>query len=463
MQKGRQKDLSAFLHSFYSTNLRSAMNSNRTDNIEMKRLRRYRTCAFICVIIMISLNMFHRAAAGVLRSHMNDTFSLNATQFSTFSVMLFYPYVLLQLPAGVLIDRIGVRKVLAVSSLLAGLGILWFALSSNYLTACLSRLLIGIGFASAQGCNQKLNNQWFREDRIASAIAVTSFFGYIGTLCAQAPLAFLLDYFGWRNVYIVLSAISLCFAAIAWLLVRDRPQDVGLLPVNEALVRAGENVKVPVKTALKNTFRNPYLYPLLFALTIQLGTYNLFSGTWGVSYFKDVFHLTTMQASAYTTALSLGCAVFGLLLPVLSDTVRLRKIPLCVSFGISGSLWILLTYFSERLHPGTVLLFVMFLFGTSGCNTSQMYAMIREINDPKTVGVTFGACNMIAMSTSVYFPVIAGVIMDKCIEQGLSGAALYKHAFSFCAVLAILGFISVFLSKETRCNNIYSAPSESSL
>ena len=291
----------------------------------------------MCGMFFVFLNMFHRSSAGVLRSTLVDLYGLSATEFSSFSVMYFYPYVIMQFPAGVLADRIGPRKLMSFSSLLSGIGILCFSLSKSFRISCLCRILTGIGFASAQTCCQKLNNQWFQQDRIASAVAVTSAFGYIGTLCAQAPLALLIQVSSWRTVFFSLGIISMIFVIISYLFVCDKPQDIGLMPINSALKVHDE--KVPLKSALKSTFGNKYLYPLLFALCVQLGTYNLFSGTWGVSYFEDVFNLTTLQASKYTMVLSVGCAVFGLLLPVISDAVRIRKLPLSISFGISALLW----------------------------------------------------------------------------------------------------------------------------
>ena len=68
----------------------------------------------------------------------------------------------MQLPIGILLDRFGPKKVLVVSLLLCVLGtlLLGFLPSSQFVMACCSRFLIGIGAASAL----MLSDQIFEEE-----------------------------------------------------------------------------------------------------------------------------------------------------------------------------------------------------------------------------------------------------------------------------------------------------------
>ncbi|MBR0374587.1 MAG: MFS transporter [Mogibacterium sp.] len=425
---------------------------------EQKRsLNFYRWIAFTCVGFAFFLNMFHRASTGVLKGLLVPEFGLSATAFSNFGAMFFYPYVVMQMPSGILVDRYGPRYVLGFSTLVCAAGALLFSMSGSYGMACLGRAIIGCSMGTVVVCNQKVCSQWFPENRVATISAFGGAFSNLGTFAAQAPLAFMVGIMGWRGMFGALAVFAAVLSAVTLLFVRNTPEDIGLPPVNEALRNKGsqKSARVPFKQSFKALMSNKYIYPMLIALSIQLGTYTLFSGTWGVPFMEEVFRLSTIDAAKYTSALAMGSMIFGLLLPTISDTIRNRKAPLFVTFGVSAAIWIALTFFSTRLSPGFGLLLMMFLLGMSGCSTGLMYSIVREINDPRTVGVSVGTCNMIAMSSCIYMPIIAGVLMDKYTAQGLSGVPLFQRAFTFCAVLSVLGFVSIFPMKETHGRNVY--------
>ena len=425
---------------------------------EQKRsLNFYRWIAFACVGLAFFLNMFHRSSTGVLKGVLVPEFGLSATAFSNFGAMFFYPYVVMQMPSGILVDRYGPRYVLGVSTLVCAAGSVLFSMSGSYGMACLGRAVIGCSMGTVVVCNQKVCSHWFPEKRVATASAFVGAFANLGTMAAQVPLAVLVGAIGWRGTFGSVAGFAIGLSAVTLLFVRSTPESIGLPPVNTVLQAKGDRKGsgVPLGQSFRSLFSNKYIYPLLFALSAQLGTYTLFSGTWGVPYLEEVFSLSTIDASKYTSALAMGSMLFGILLPFVSDTIGNRKRLLMVTFGVSAVIWVTLTFFSSRLSPGTGLLLIMFVFGLSGCSTGYMYAMVREINDPRTVGVSVGTCNMIAMSSCIYMPIIAGVLMDKYTARGLSGVPLFQKAFTFCAVLAVLGFVSVFLMKETHCRNVY--------
>jgi MFS family permease len=104
---------------------------------------------------------------------------INLTQIGFLSAAFFYPYVLLQIPAGILADKYGARNVLIASTLLLVLGTLWFALSGSLLTAFSSRIFMGVASAPGVACAMCLGAKWYPK-KFALVAGMFEMMGMIG-------------------------------------------------------------------------------------------------------------------------------------------------------------------------------------------------------------------------------------------------------------------------------------------
>jgi MFS family permease len=88
---------------------------------------------------------FHRVAPSVMVSELMGEFAIGGAMLGTLSALYFYPYVLLQLPLGGLLDLTGTRILLSSAIALASLGSILFGMATTIEIAYLGRVLIGIG------------------------------------------------------------------------------------------------------------------------------------------------------------------------------------------------------------------------------------------------------------------------------------------------------------------------------
>src|SRR3954452_24630025 len=91
--------------------------------------------------------VFHRSSLGVAGVTAGHRFGVSASVLALFSVAQLAVYALMQIPAGVLLDRFGSRALLAVGGTVMAIGQLGFALVSDVRWAIGVRMLIGIGDA----------------------------------------------------------------------------------------------------------------------------------------------------------------------------------------------------------------------------------------------------------------------------------------------------------------------------
>jgi len=132
---------------------------------------------------------------------------------------------------GNIVDRYGVRGVIAIGSLVTGLGFASLFLLQNLWHFYLAYFFIGTGAAAfGQVPASGMVANWFVKKR-GTAIGIMGTGVGLGTF-AVAPLvgSFIIPAFGWRAAYLTLGLIAWTLIPLAVFVVRTRPADMGLHP-----------------------------------------------------------------------------------------------------------------------------------------------------------------------------------------------------------------------------------------
>ncbi len=130
---------------------------------------------------------------------------------------------------GRLVDRFGPRPLVQVGALLVGAGLL----GCSQLTE-LWQLYLCFGVLSAIGVTVMgwvpcitLVGRWFSR-RLGLAVGIAGAGIGVGTFLAAPPIQFLIDGYGWRTTYLVLAATLAVLPQPLALLLRARPEEMGL-------------------------------------------------------------------------------------------------------------------------------------------------------------------------------------------------------------------------------------------
>lgn len=136
---------------------------------------------------------------------------------------------------GRLIDRNGSRKMAVIVSVLLAVACLF----NSFVTSMLM-LFIGFFFIRllGQGSMALISNslipQWFVKKR-GRALSIAAIGGLVSSAAFPLLNVWLIEAFGWRMSWMVLGAIIIVlFTPLALFLIRNSPEDVGLLPDNGA-------------------------------------------------------------------------------------------------------------------------------------------------------------------------------------------------------------------------------------
>ncbi len=153
-----------------------------------------------------------------------DRFDVGASALSTFSILQLLVYAGMQIPVGLLVDRLGTKKVLSLGAVLFTLGQLGFALSPSYGMALASRALLGCGDAMTFISVLRLGTRWFPARRGPLVGQMAGLIGMAGNLVSTLLLARLLHGIGWTAAFAGSSLAGVVVLVLVLLFLQDHPE-----------------------------------------------------------------------------------------------------------------------------------------------------------------------------------------------------------------------------------------------
>src|SRR5580692_6981120 len=125
---------------------------------------------------------------------------LSAADLGLLTSLYFLGFAGAQIPAGVLLDHFGTRRVTAATLLFAALGIWVFGAAQSLGVMMVGRLLIGVGVSVCLGAAFKALAQHFASARLPLMNGLVMAIGGFGGVMVGSPLTWVLGFASWRSV-----------------------------------------------------------------------------------------------------------------------------------------------------------------------------------------------------------------------------------------------------------------------
>src|SRR5262245_15211367 len=139
--------------------------------------------------LVFLIGFFHRAAPGVIARDLMQTYAVTGVTVGLVAATYFYSYAGLMVPAGLLLDAYGARRVLGVSGAVMGLGAIMMGFAPTLPWLFAGRFLVGVGAAATFIGALKIAAAWFPPSQFGFLAAVTATVGVVGALMSTLPLA----------------------------------------------------------------------------------------------------------------------------------------------------------------------------------------------------------------------------------------------------------------------------------
>ncbi|MGP3668258.1 MAG: MFS transporter [Candidatus Bathyarchaeota archaeon] len=301
---------------------------------------------------------------------------------------------LLRIPWGFMIDRLGFMNVIKMAMMLIGVFSFLRGFASNYHELLIFQLLLGVGMAAILPCLTKIVNTMFQEKAgVATGVYVSGF--PVGELVGLSLTSYLLLTFkgDWRAVFKTFGLWSI-FLALTWWLI-GKAYSTKQVNLNQSTLKLKEVVK------LKQVW-------LLTGLCIcSMGCYDTLLTF--LPRMLEIKGLEALEANITSSILPLGFLLSGLSVGALSDKVGLRK----------PFLWMLslTTIPSIILIPQLSQIPLWIVILTAGFTLSGILTLVLIIaaEHPETSNFVGGAAGLIysiGNTGSFLFPVIVGWLID---------------------------------------------------
>ncbi|MDO9708021.1 MFS transporter [Paracraurococcus lichenis] len=255
--------------------------------------------------LMTAASQFHRAALGVVGPELAAALGAGTGLLGAANGAFFLALLLLQVPVGLALDRIGPRRTVAWLALPAALGALGQALAPDAGWFLAARFLLGIGCAASFMASVVLCARWHAGPGLTTALARVFALSQGGILLAGAPFAALAGVLGWRGAYALSGAATLALAALWWAWVRDDPPDRP--PPHRPAETLGEALLGQV-----TVWRTPGLLPVLCMHLVGYAAMATVLAVWAGPYLSEVHGLEPGPRGAVLFGMGLAL-VAGLL------------------------------------------------------------------------------------------------------------------------------------------------------
>ncbi|MBP9753037.1 MAG: MFS transporter [Proteobacteria bacterium] len=358
---------------------------------------------WVLLVLFYGYQYFLRVAPSVMAHDLRCEFSLNAEQFAFIPAIYLYAYGLLQIPIGLFLDSIGVKRTMMISIFICFLGTLLFFTAPNIQIAYFARFLIGAGSAAAFITPLKIVGDNMPEGKKGFYMGLTLTFGTIGALIAGKPQSLLMEHYGWRDTGLI-SAIGglILFLCVVFFIPRK-----GVIDEHTKKVDAFENITSQLKKIINNKLIFIYAF-LAFGLYTPLA---VLSDTWGVTYFMEKLCITREVAAECTAFIFIGLCIGSFVIPNFFE--KRNRINQGIQIGLVCTCLTFLTILYGNFESLYVLKIFLFLFGFFAGAEMLCFTGVSNNAQDGIRGLALGFANTVNMVGGAILQQVIGLLLDK--------------------------------------------------
>jgi ACS family D-galactonate transporter-like MFS transporter len=379
-------------------------------------------------------------AAPLLSRDLGLDAALMGVVFSAFS----WTYVAAQIPGGVFLDRVGVRRTYSLSLTIWSAFTLLQGLSTGFWSLLCCRLGLGVAEAPCFPCNSRVLGTWFPQQERARATAVYSIGQYFGLAFMSPVLFWIAGRYGWRVLLVTVGATGMLFGFIWYARYRD-PLQSRANRIELDHIAAGGGL-TPAAASVPFQWRNiAFLLRQRQILGASIGQFCgnatlVFFLTWFPTYLATERHMGWIKAGFFASLPYIAALVGVLGGGTLSDALlrRTGSANLARKLPVVGGLLLASTIVTANFVDSDALVIAVMsvaFFGQGMVNLG--WTLLTDIAPKPLMGLTGGVFNLCANLAGIVTPLAIGFIVKS--------TGSFFWALGFIGCLALLGVLSYLL------------------
>ena len=388
-----------------------------------------------------TVSQFLRTSIGVLSPNMMNDFNINPNDMGLLGGVFFLSFAIFQIPAGILIDRFGPRKVMSSVIIFAVLGSIIFALSNSFYSLLIGRIFMGLGCSICLMGSLVLITRWRDTNQFSKLAGIILAVGGIGGLLATTPLSYFSELYGWRLSFWLAAVVTFFVMLLYYFVLEDRDKGIFINKKNKLI--SPKNLFFVLK---ERNFK--------FMIPMSLMSYSslvVILGLWGAPYLKDIHGLDSIERGKILMLMAIswniGSFVFGRLRSIFGSYKRV------VIFGSIGVIFLLFVLSFISNINSTYLYILFCILGFFGAFSVALISHYQVLFDKEYMGRALSTANFFNFGGVFFVQWLTGKIIF-IMGGNSSGAPIeaYRSAFLFVAILLLVS-LCIYLFTNEKKNN----------
>lgn len=370
---------------------------------------------FALMAIFLCFEMTLQVSPGVMTSELSSSLGLNSFLLGLMSGVYFVTYSAMQIPSGLMYDRLNIVKVVCTAILICSIGAGLFGSAHTFVEAALARLFMGMGSAFAFLSVLTTAARYFPPVYFAMLAGIAQLLAAIGAIGGAVPIAWLNEHFGWRASFVGFMLFGLMLIAVILFAFRNMDTRCKVPPQNEHF-----------KDSLKDILKRRQTWIIGLYAFLNWAPMTAFAALWGVPFLMAKYGFSLASAASMISLVWLGVGLSSPFIGALSDRIKRRK-PILILTPLLGAVALILIIYVPLL-PFTVLGTLLFIAGL-GCSGQVLsFAVVKDYTDHNRSSAAIGFNNMAEVA--------AGIVM-----QPLIGKLIQNHGANALGTYPLSSFL----------------------
>ena len=397
------------------------------------------------VFVNVMINYLDRANISVAGPVLGKELGLSSIELGLIFSAFGWSYALLQVPGGLMADRIAPRLFYAICLITWSLATVCQGFVRGFYSLFGFRVLTGAFEAPSYPINNRIVTSWFPNHERATAIALYVSGQFIGLAFLTPVLVNIQHFFGWRGLFIVTGVTGLVWGVVWYIFYRDPLQHKGVNQSELDYIEKGGGLFRGQKIGQKNqawrwddwklVLNNRTLWGIYigqFAVNATLWFFLTWFPTYLVQYRGLSFLKTGYLASVPFLAACAGLLLSGFFSDYLITKGKsigfARKTPIIFGLLLSGSI-VGANYTDDT--PMIIFFMALAFFGAGMALISWVFVSI--LSPKHLIGLTGGVFNFMGNLASIVVPIVIGFLVE---------GGNFEPALVFVGALGIVGACS---------------------
>lgn len=274
------------------------------------KLRRMQWVAVGLCTFAIALNYIDRSTLAIGNLSIREEFGITAAGIGALQSAWSLAFAFSQIPVGLIVDRIGSRRLLGWALVLWSVAQAAGGLFTGYMSFLMSRVFLGVFESPAFPASVRTVANFFHPKDRGRPTGLYTIGGDIGRLVGTPLLTALLIAFGWRTMFVAMGVAGL-LGAVAWFALYRDPDMTKLQGADREYLAANKvGERSPVTVA---SWRRLFGYRSMWGMILGAfcsGYAIWMYGTWLPGYLEMQHHVSIAK-TGLLAMIPLGCSIVG--------------------------------------------------------------------------------------------------------------------------------------------------------